>query len=32
MMHVFFQFVNVFCGDEAVDQVRRDIRTAVAGE
>jgi hypothetical protein len=31
MMHVFFQFVNVFeRGDEAVEQVGQDIRAAVA--
>jgi acetyl esterase len=31
MLHVFFQFVNVFKrGDEAVDQVGHDIRAAVS--
>jgi acetyl esterase len=33
MLHVFFQFVNVFeRGDEAVGQVGRDIRATVAAE
>jgi acetyl esterase len=32
MLHVFFQFVNVFeRGDEAVEQVGREIRDVVAG-
>jgi acetyl esterase len=32
MLHVFFQFVNVFeRGDEAVEQVGREIRAVVAG-
>jgi acetyl esterase len=33
MLHVFFQFVNVFeRGDEAVAQVGRDVRAALANE